>query len=1315
MPSNSTGNIIINGGNINASSAKGTSVVGIGFGGSANREPNPPIVVNGGSITGGVQGTPQNKNGEALRLVEATAAGMADKVFTFLDVDNIAREAVADDSGKLYVYVPVDATEVSASCDGEDYIGEIVAGEPATATLEKYAGNSCTCTADTAAVDFPDKNVLVYDVVGSEQLTLTAEFKPAEDCEYPIHNIASVNYSLVGDVPETMATVNDNVLTVYSAAAGQTLQVQAVVKVNNVTYTKVANMMVSSDDAYVFDLSKGSVEIYNDNVIQNGVEYPLTDTDVPVKIIQSGKGTTANTVTVGPAVSKTVIIENLNMAREKVIMGSALFTINVGATVDLVLEGDNSIVDDAGNAFPAIRLINQSVMTISGDGYLNVVGGAGTPGIGQDVSGEPGDLIIHGGRITARGGSEAAGLGAGRVGNASRSNITINGGRVIAAGGDGSPRDLKANVTINGGSVATLDASGAVSSAVRFDAEDVTGSGSSLIPKNAAGQNVYLVELTFVDEQVDKSVVYKVNKNGAEGSEQQAYTDAAGKLYLYLPVESDYQQVVATPSGSDDEYFKRIKVSDNKENTGALSNNPVAKIISFNISGQIGATVIDHDAKTIKVTMPDGAAINNVLPSVTAGGAEYTPQGLVDFSVTNPITYKLVSVDGSEVQYSVSVEQRQFAPGEKTVLNIADGDIIMWEDGDITVGGLNIAPNSNGYIITGSSSEHFLVIDNITTPIVFRDLTINAPVASDDMDVEAAVTVLTSADITLEGINTITGAAGNNAVYASGNFIVDGEGILKLTGGTGSAAVNGEEGGAFVINGGSVFINNNSNFNSLKPVSSVTNGKILYPLEITIADANVAGKVVKYSDTPTASGIPAIKDKNYLVDADGVISVYRPESDYDITISRGDNGEYKYYGKTLDSIPAEITVGLPQIGELTFTPPTTSLALNLPITLSGKYLGGDMIVTATGQNGEKVSATAVYNARNDKWVATLALPANQTGRDYTYTLTAAADGRPQTLSGVTTITMLEQLKLISFKLDKYQLGDEVIGEDESGKSYVLIDVPYDVDMENTRFAPILDYTGVRHIPTGSRNFSSPVPYTIYNYQSYEQKRDSRVYTVTVTPEVAPTVDSIEFTDPGYSGGNVDVTLNGENFDKILNAATENGGRITVSVAGKEWYLTKDDVRKGINKVTVTLPSNAGGTQNKRYPITVSVNGVEQELEDDPVIIVPGELEMNATINGFLFEDLPECAPELDLNQAVIDDREEGQVGTINISVPWKTDLTSLVPTVSTTNSDATYVPRGAVDFTNPVTFTVTAVKSNTKDYIVTVTRVASAAEKGSFD
>jgi len=59
--------------------------------------------------------------------------------------------------------------------------------------------------------------------------------------------------------------------------------------------------------------------------------------------------------------------------------------------------------------------------------------------------------------------------------------------------------------------------------------------------------------------------------------------------------------------------------------------------------------------------------------------------------------------------------------------------------------------------------------------------------------------------------------------------------------------------------------------------------------------------------------------------------------------------------------------------------------------------------------------------------------------------------------------------------------------------------------------------------------------------------------------------------------------------------------------------------------------------------------------------------------------------------------------TISLIVPFGTDVKSLVPTI-TVSEKSSVVPNSgtAVDFTNPVTFTVTAEDGSTQDYIATV-------------
>ena len=66
--------------------------------------------------------------------------------------------------------------------------------------------------------------------------------------------------------------------------------------------------------------------------------------------------------------------------------------------------------------------------------------------------------------------------------------------------------------------------------------------------------------------------------------------------------------------------------------------------------------------------------------------------------------------------------------------------------------------------------------------------------------------------------------------------------------------------------------------------------------------------------------------------------------------------------------------------------------------------------------------------------------------------------------------------------------------------------------------------------------------------------------------------------------------------------------------------------------------------------------------------------------------------------------------TISLTVPWSTPLTSLMPAIVHTGASLSPSSLAAQDFTNPVTYTVTAADSSTQAYTVTVS-VASDSDK----
>lgn len=101
-------------------------------------------------------------------------------------------------------------------------------------------------------------------------------------------------------------------------------------------------------------------------------------------------------------------------------------------------------------------------------------------------------------------------------------------------------------------------------------------------------------------------------------------------------------------------------------------------------------------------------------------------------------------------------------------------------------------------------------------------------------------------------------------------------------------------------------------------------------------------------------------------------------------------------------------------------------------------------------------------------------------------------------------------------------------------------------------------------------------------------------------------------------------------------------------------------------------------------ISVSILIVACEKEDEP----------QNKIKSFIF------GSTIPLSEGIIDDKNN----TIDVTVPYQTDVTALIPTIILSDG-ATVEPASGIaqDFTNPVTYTVTSENGANREYEVTVT------------
>ena len=194
-------------------------------------------------------------------------------------------------------------------------------------------------------------------------------------------------------------------------------------------------------DASTLKVNNGAVELTAMTDIQYTFTMPAADVTVTAEVAQSNAdgdnltGSIRHTVTIPHGAS--ITLNDAAISGSIVCEGSATIT----------LVGTNSVSGATNTA--GIRIGGSgTTLTIRGDGSLTANGGAMSAGIGLSRAWDPddnvigGDIVIEGGNITARGGSQwGAGIGTGVIyGNGSAKtarigNITIKGGTVKATGG----------------------------------------------------------------------------------------------------------------------------------------------------------------------------------------------------------------------------------------------------------------------------------------------------------------------------------------------------------------------------------------------------------------------------------------------------------------------------------------------------------------------------------------------------------------------------------------------------------------------------------------------------------------------------------------------------------------------------------------------------------------------------------------------------------------------------------------------------------------------------------------------------------------
>jgi parallel beta-helix repeat protein len=168
-------------------------------------------------------------------------------------------------------------------------------------------------------------------------------------------------------------------------------------------------------------------------------------------------------------------------------------------------------------------------------------------------------------------------------------------------------------------------------------------------------------------------------------------------------------------------------------------------ITGFSITGQVGETVINESTHTILVTMPYGANVNNLVPTITIAGSSVSPDSGVASDFTDPQDYTVTSIDGESSQvYRVSVNflsAHQTAPDDNgaVMVNVDTPEVILISPTQavgvtVTNGTKNPKINVSAFVTSGTG--------------VLPEIKINSSVA----------------DVTLPDQTTVTGPSGWNGI-----------------------------------------------------------------------------------------------------------------------------------------------------------------------------------------------------------------------------------------------------------------------------------------------------------------------------------------------------------------------------------------------------------------------------------------------------------------------------------------------------------------------------------------------------------------------
>jgi hypothetical protein len=241
---------------------------------------------------------------------------------------------------------------------------------------------------------------------------------------------------------------------------------------------------------------------------------------------------------------------------------------------------------------------------------------------------------------------------------------------------------------------------------------------------------------------------------------------------------------------------------------------------------------------------------------------------------------------------------------------------------------------------------------------------------------------------------------------------------------------------------------------------------------------------------------------------------------------------------------------------------------------------------------------------------------------------------------------------------------------------IAVTVPYGTDV--TGLTPNITHTGADIIPASgeAQDFTGSVSYTVTAADGTDQ---TYTVTVTVASASAKAITAFTFTSPGVTG---DIDEAAKTIAVTVPYGTDVTGLIpTITHTGADIDPAPGVSQDFTGPINYTVTAADHSTVIYKVTVTVALNSAKAITA----------FNFPSPVNG-------------------MGDIDEGDK-TITVTVPYGTDVTGLIPAITVSPGASVNPASGeAQNFTNPVSYKVTAADGTTQTYEVTVTAAPNSVK-----